>query len=412
MRTLLRCLLPGLSLALAGCGDGAPATGSSPVSGARTLELQSPAPAGSGEPHLSADALGNVYLSWLEPRGEGVHALRFARLAPDGTQWSRPQTIVERDDLFVNWADFPSLLPTRSGRLVAHWLQKRGADNYAYDVRIAQSLDGGVTWSGSRVLHDDGAAAEHGFVSLWETPQGEVQAAWLDGRGTGAHLTHGEMQLGFSALSPDGVPGPTELIDTRTCDCCQTDAAWSADGPVLAYRDRSGEEVRDIRVLRRVQGRWLEPVQVHADGWRIDGCPVNGPAIAAQDRRVAVAWFTAAQDQARVNVAFSDDGAAHFGPALVVDEGAPLGRVDLVLDGEGHALVSWMERAENNTARVMLRRVHPDGTRSAPVEIAKSAASRASGFPRMVAASDAVILAWTEPGTPSRVRLSRVNPGP
>ncbi|MFM7783034.1 MAG: exo-alpha-sialidase, partial [Gammaproteobacteria bacterium] len=287
--------------------------------------------------------------------------------------------------------------------------QKRGEDSYAYEVRIAQSLDGGATWSGSHVLHDDSVAAEHGFVSLWETPQGEVQAAWLDGRGTGAHATHGEMQLGFSPLSPEGVPGPTELIDTRTCDCCQTDAAWSTDGPVLAYRDRSVEEVRDISVLRRVQGAWQEPVRVHADGWQIDGCPVNGPAIAAQDRRVAVAWFTAAQDRARVSVAFSEDGAAHFGPAFALDEGAPLGRVDLVLDGEGSALVSWMERSEGDAARVMLRRVHPDGTRSAPVEIARSSASRASGFPRMVAANDAVILAWTEAGTPSRVRLARLS---
>ncbi|MFM7273449.1 MAG: hypothetical protein ACKO4A_06280, partial [Gammaproteobacteria bacterium] len=113
--------------------------------------------------------------------------------------------------------------------------------------------------------------------------------------------------------------------------------------------------------------------------------------------------------RARVSVAFSEDGAAHFGPAFALDEGAPLGRVDLVLDGEGSALVSWMERSEGDAARVMLRRVHPDGTRSAPVEIARSSASRASGFPRMVAANDAVILAWTEAGTPSRVRLARLS---
>jgi hypothetical protein len=95
-----------------------------------------------------------------------------------------------------------------------------------------------------------------------------------------------------------------------------------------------------------------------------------------------------------------------------VDEGKPLGRVDVVLDAEGNALVSWLERAEGDSARVLLRRVHADGTRSPALEVARTAAARASGFPRMVPVGDALMLAWTDPTTPSRVRLARANPGP
>ena len=84
---------------------------------------------------------------------------------------------------------------------------------------------------------------------------------------------------------------------------------------------------------------------------------------------------------------------------------------DLVLDAEGNALVSWLERAEGDSARVLLRRVHADGTRSPALEVARTAAARASGFPRMVPVGDELILAWTDPTTPSRVRLARVNPG-
>ena len=50
----------------------------------------------------------------------------------------------------------PSVLRLPSGAIVAHWLQKSGADTYAYDVRVAQSMDGGASWSAPRVLHDDG----------------------------------------------------------------------------------------------------------------------------------------------------------------------------------------------------------------------------------------------------------------
>ena len=360
LRPAFACVL----LALAACGEQGPDTVVPVSGGAQIVEVASPAAPGSAEPNLSVDAEGTVHLGWLEPRGDGAHALRFARLTQGEAQWSATQTVVERNDLFVNWADFPSVLPTSGGRLVAHWLQKSGADTYAYDVRVSQSLDDGNTWSEPRVLHDDGVAAEHGFVSLWETKQGEVQAVWLDGREASEASPHPQTQLGFTTLSSEGVPGPTELIDSRTCDCCQT-----------------------------------------------DGCPVNGPAIAARGERVAVAWFTGAEPRERVILAFSQDGGASFGPPLPVDEGKPSGRVDLVLDAEGNALVSWLERAEGDSARVLLRRVHADGTRSPALEVARTAAARASGFPRMVPVGDELILAWTDPTTPSRVRLARGNPG-
>lgn len=407
-----RMVLLGALFAAAACaGDPSGTRAPAPVQ-AHWQELPSPAPPGSAEAHLAVEAGGALYLSWIEPGSDGAQALRFARLAPGATQWSEPRTVVERQDLFVNWADFPSLLPTRDGRLVAHWLQKSGPDTYAYAVRIAQSRDGGSRWSEARVLHDDDLAAEHGFVSLWESAQGEVQAVWLDGRHTVQPDAEPRMQLGFTTLSSEGVPGPTELIDTRTCDCCQTDAAVAAEGPVVAYRDRSDAEVRDIQVLRRVGGVWAAPVLVHADGWQIEGCPVNGPAIAARAGRVAVAWFTGAQSRERVSLAFSADGGASFGPPVAVDEGNPLGRVDLVLDAAGDAIVSWLERGEGDGARVLLRRVRAEGTRSAPLEVARTGASRASGFPRMVAVEDAVVLAWTDASVPKRVRLARARPAP
>lgn len=148
------------------------------------VELTSPAPSGSAEPNLVAAADGSIYLSWLEQAGDESHALKYARLSNVDGDWSAPVAVVARDDLFVNWADFPSLLPTKSGRILAHWLQKSGGAPYAYDVMIAQTADGGATWSQPRVLHDDGLQGEHGFVSLFESPDDKVQAIWLDGRNT------------------------------------------------------------------------------------------------------------------------------------------------------------------------------------------------------------------------------------
>ena len=79
------------------------------------------------------------------------------------------------------------------------------------------------------------------------------------------------------------------------------------------------------------------------DGWQIDGCPINGPAVAARGERVAVAWFTAAHDSPRVQVAFSNDGGESFDAAIAVAGSRALGRTDITLLPDDSALVTWLE---------------------------------------------------------------------
>ncbi len=214
------------------------------------------------------------------------------------------------------------------------------------------------------------------------------------------------MQLGNARLGPDGGVTPNVMVDARICDCCQTSAAVTSQGPVVVYRDRSGEEIRDISVLRRVNGAWTEPARVHADDWHIEGCPVNGPAVDAEGDLVAVAWFTGARDTARVNVAFSSDAGATFGAPVRVDDGNPAGRVDVELDGAGRALVTWLERTGDAGAEVRIRAITREGAVSGPKVIATSQAARSSGFPRMVRSGNSLMIAWTQPGDTSRVRVA------
>ena len=387
---------------LAGCSSGdrtAPAA-------ARVTLLTSPAGPQSGEPFLAGDPSGTVHMTWLEKTGDSTHAVRYARLT--GETWSQPTTVVERRDLFVNWADYPSVIATPSGRLLVHWLQRSGAGRYAYDVRIAQSSDSGKTWSEGSVLHTDRSAAEHGFVALWAAPGDSVRGAWLDGR----HMTGGEGGHGKGAMSMQSVSvastgalGAEQPLDLRTCDCCQVAATVAASGPVVAYRDRTEDEIRDIAVVRLVDGKWTSPSIVHADAWHIEACPVNGPALAAHGDTVAIAWFTGAQDTARVHVAFSVDGGQRFASPVRVDGGTPAGRVGISLDENGDALVSWLERVPPEDAEVRVRRVARSGEMGAPLTISRTKAARASGFPRIVRRGDALLAAWTVPGDSARVMV-------
>jgi hypothetical protein len=379
---------------------------------ARVTALPSPAGPQSGEPFLATDAAGAVHMTWIEKASDSTVAVRYARL--DGAAWSRPSTVVERRDLFVNWADYPSVVATPSGRLLVHWLQRSGAGRYAYDVRIAQSTDRGATWSDGTILHTDRSAAEHGFVALWAAPGDSVRAAWLDGRhmtpDSSGHPT-GAMSVHSVSMASTGALGPEQPVDLRTCDCCQVAATVAASGPVVAYRDRTEDEIRDIAVVRLVDGKWTAPSIVHADGWHIDACPVNGPALAAHGDTVAIAWFTGAQDTARVRVAFSMDGGEHFAAPVRVDGGTPAGRVGIALDENGDALVSWLERVPPEDAEVRVRRVARSGELGVPLTISRTKAARAAGFPRIVKRGDTLLAAWTVPGDSARVMVGSIPVG-
>ena len=373
-------------------------------------ELGSPAGVGSGEPFLSS-AGDTLYMSWLEAAAGGGHTLRVARFH-DGA-WSEPSAVLESERFFVNWADFPSVTPGRDGGLWAHWLQRGPGGGYDYGVRIAHSPDGGASWSDAWTPHEDGTATEHGFVSTvpWG---GDVGFLWLDGRryasAPDGALPTDEMSLYFRLAGADGPAGPETLVDARVCDCCQTDLATTDEGPIAVYRDRSSEEIRDIRVVRFRDGAWDEGDLVHEDGWETAACPVNGPAVAARGARVAVAWFTAAGGVPRVKVAMSRNAGASFERPVVVDGGNPAGRVDVVMLEDGSALVSWLERTGGEFAEVRVRRVDANGRAGAPTSVSASSGERASGFPRL-ALSDggAVLVAWTDVAELApRVRVARI----
>lgn len=379
---------------------------------ARVADIPNPTRPGATEPNFSVAPNGDVYMSWLEPAPDSAFALKVASF--NGRSWSPARTVRTGRDFFINWADFPSVQVLNGRRLAVHWLQRAGKGTYAYHVKVAFSNDAGVTWTPGITAHTDTSAQEHGFVALWREGD-RLGAAWLDGRkyakteapGHGEHNPSNEMMLASTMFDARGRRGAEVVLDGRVCDCCQNSAALTAKGPIVAYRDRSPDEIRDIYVARRVSGRWLEGQPVHRDNWKIAACPVNGPNIAAEGERVVVAWFTAANDSARVKVAFSRNAGESFGTPVRVDNGAPGGRVDSELLRDGSALVSWIERVGGDTAAVRVRRVWPNGRAGATVTIASSSAARASGFPRMAVSGEHVMFAWTVPGRPSAIRLAR-----
>ncbi len=382
----------------------APATGTIAASAQGTAAIApqaipSPATGSSAQPQLSVSSRG-VLLSWIERTGD-LATLKFSERTASG--WTDARTVASGRDWFVNWADVPSVMRLPSGTLVGHWLQKSGADTYAYDVRLSYSTDDGKTWSPSFIPHHDGTKTEHGFASLFPLGDG-LGAIWLDGRNMKADAGHGEhggggvMTVHFARFDKNWKQVEESAVDARVCECCPTAVTVTSEGAIAAFRDRSNEEIRDIYTSRLVNGKWSEPSAIHADGWKIAACPVNGPALSASGRHVAASWFTVKGEQGQAFLAFSADAGRTYGAPIRVDDGGSLGRVDVALVPDGSAAIAtWIEFADQRS-QFRARRIDRNGARSTPVTIAGLAAGRASGYPRMALNGRELVFAWTESG--------------
>lgn len=410
------------------CRPAVDGTSSAPPAGGLEVTLTAVAPptaAGAMAPQMRVAPDGSVLMSWIEPAADGRKALRWSRLVADEgsatpVRWTQASTIVTATDFFANWADVPSILQLTDGRMAAHWLRKSASSTYAYHVALSLSHDRGATWATPVTPHGDRSDTEHGFVSMFERADGQLGLVWLDGRqmaapaagethgaethSGGAGMDHGgagAMTLRATTIGRDGVPAPDVALDERVCECCPTTAAVTARGVAVAYRGRGASEIRDIGVARFVGTAWSRPALVHADNWRIEACPVNGPSLSARGDQVALAWFTAEGERPRVSVAFSRDGATTFGRPIAISDAAAVGRVDAELLADGSVLVAWLEH-DPSVSSLRVKRAWPDGRVTASQVVTPLSSGRGSGYPRMAILDGRwLVFAWTEPSTPA-----------
>ena len=371
--------------------------------------MEAPAGDNASLPYLVTGEDGLLYFSWVEKQDSGWVELKYARL--EGSTWTKPELIASGNDWFVNWADYPMIAVDKEGNMTAHYLAKSSSGTYSYDVNVLYKPSGGE-WSSPLIPHNDGTPTEHGFVTMLPQNDGTFRLAWLDGRNTGGgehgaeegHGGRGAMTIRTAVLDMEGNLTEEAELDNRVCDCCQTTGAITAKGPMFAYRDRSEGEIRDIAYVSYSNSTWTAPQKINDDNWSIAGCPVNGPRMSALGNTVATAWFTAAEGQPKVKIAFSN--LESFGNPFLVDESSPLGRVDVILLDDKTAMISWLDN--EGTPAIKYRVVKSDGTMTAPQTVSATSEARSSGFPQMTKAGDQVYFAWTnyQKGGESSIKMS------
>ncbi len=379
---------------------GSPAPSVGPPSDSVLRDLGSPAVEDSAFPQLAEDGHGGVFMTWIETLKDGAgHRLRLAHRS-QGEAWGEAVTVHEGKDFWRNWADYPGLGVFPDGSVMVHWLGRSGESTYDYNINARISRDAGRTWGDRFLVNTDGIKAEHGFASFAPTRDG-LGVVWLDGRDTkgggheGEHSSAGgAMTLRFAEFRSDGARVRETLLDSRVCDCCQTAVVNTSKGLLAAYRDRSDQEFRDISLIRP-GGEKAEPREFSRDGWKINACPVNGPALASRGDTVTAVWFTMG-GKTRVRAARSTDGGDTFSPAIDVDTAFPIGRVDVAILPSGESLLSWLGRGEKGAAEIKAAFLDAAGVLKPPFKVATTSMARASGFPRLELSGEEAIFAWTE----------------
>ena len=361
--------------------------------------IPNPSSLGSLQASWSVTKDGSPLLSWIETQKDDSYTLKYA--IRHGAQWTEPRTIAAHRQFFRQPAELPEVISLSDGTLVAHWVESPddGSDTEFSYVSVAHD---GMKWTAPVIIHKDRSKVQHGLASIVASGDSEASILWLEA----LKGEDGPVSLKRTVVSAEGKVLKEESLDNDVCTCCPTSVVKTARGLLVAYRDHTPEDIRDISVMRLEGGKWSAPKNINPDKWKINACPTNAAAAAAKDDKVAIAWFTGAQGMPREQIVFSSDGGTTFGKPVLLSTGRSFGYTSIALDEQGGALVSWLE-AGGDDARILLRQVSAAGVAGPVVEVAKGS-RRSLGYPRILRTGNETLVAWTSENTSAKVQTARV----
>ena len=287
------------------------------------------------------------------------------------------------------------------------------AKDQGTEMKIARSHDFGKTFGAPISLQAAGAAGDRGWHALTLDAQGMAHVVWLDHRGLAAATPEGgdhhdahdgvamaqKSRLHYATFGATATP--ERLLAPGVCYCCKTALASTSRGVLAAWRHAYAGDMRDIAFA------WLNdpsaagaPARVNEDGWSINGCPDDGPALAVDaGDRVHIVWPTVIPGPEPVGALFyaAMTDATHFGPRQRVPTlGAPKpSHPQVVLDGTGRFFFAWDE-----VVKGVRTAVFSDGLPGAdgvvrfapPTPLATPGGTQ---YPVMAGLARGVVAAWT-----------------
>jgi hypothetical protein len=362
-------------------------------------------------------AHGLLMLSVRPAANGGGQDLYFEASGDGGDTFSDPLRVNQvTGEVSDHGENSPLLAASPDSRyLYAVWGARDPRSAMGGTIRFSRSARMRPSFSPALTVNDDDLPVSHSFQNVGVGPDGTVYVAWLDGRDKSAapgqhgsgHAGHGNMEGTSSiylARSTDN--GQTFEKNVRVagniCPCCRPTFTFVDDTVVLGWRSVEPGDLRDIFIASSSdKGRtWSQPALVARDGWKINGCPHVGPALATLKSRVYAAWFTEGSGDPAINLAFSDDGGKTFsGKRKVSGDTMDPTHPHMVSDGEKLALVFQARSATKDQGwgrvGVYYREVYPDGSMSNLVRAGEGQAN--ANYPTVaLGLSGRIFIGWTQ----------------
>jgi hypothetical protein len=277
-------------------------------------------------------------------------------------------------------------------------------------IRYASSRDLGRTFTPASTIAGPPLTGARGWHALTLGYDGGVQVAWLDGRfappmrhpegRTQSAAMKSAMRTGsalrqdiyHASLGKDGV-WSERPVDARVCFCCKTAVAAAGEHVYVAYRDVYPGSLRDISVARSDDNgaTFGQPIRVSEDGWKIEACPDDGPAMVADGHAgIHIVWPTlVAGERPRKGIFYSSLNGESFTARLRLDSGdADPAHPQIASDVHTNTAVVWDEFVES-TRRIVFRPV-TDG-KAGPAQVFNGDVS----YPVVASTGDAWVVLWT-----------------
>ena len=297
-------------------------------------------------------------------------------------------------------------------------------------IKLVRSRDGGKTFSAPSTLQSSSPAGDRGWPALALDPTAKAHAIWLDHRGLAANRATGTGQAAHQAGGQhDGVamaqksglyyasattkPMPERLLTNGVCYCCKTALAAGPNGSLYAaWRHVYPGNLRDMAfAMSRDGGRsFSAPVRVSEDGWAINGCPDDGPAIAVDTRgAVHLVWPTVIDGPTPEGALFyaSTRDGRRFTPRIRIPTlgGPKPSHPQIVIDRAGGIFVAWDETL--NGARVSaVRDLRPQSDRAPAFgEAMMLSPNGPSVYPVLAATDKGLVAVWSTGGDTSRIEV-------
>lgn len=338
-----------------------------------------------------------IYVAYVGKSGEERNVY-LARLKSGEEKFSVPVQVNDVAGDAATHSEAPAQVVTGpEGNIYVLWHKDTFQEGRRFptsNLRFARSVDGGRSFTPAIFVNDDyaGEPASHGFHSIAVAPDGTIYVAWLDGRDKA--IAPAVMVARSTNGGESFAPGV--VVAHKICPCCRTALTVDAQGTLyLVFRNVYPENLRDMAIARsHDRGQTFStPTRIHEDGWVIDGCPHNGPAIDTDaDGNVHLAWYTGKEEGYGVYYAVSSDQGDSFTPPMHLNGGMEASPVRAALAAQNKTTaILACEAATGTGAQIYLLTSDFNGS----VQVQRDSLSTGV-YPVIAQQKDLIAIAWLD----------------